>query len=394
MTTRALLGWAPWVLLGAFGAILVVAGALATRGVVISQPIGVLVFAAGFALVGALLAARRPRNAIGWLCLGIAVAFGSQIAAESYAAYGLMTDPGSLLGVQFAAWWSGWIDLPGFVFVTMLLPLVFPTGRPPSPRWRPLLWLVLATMLVGTLVAAFSPGPLAGAPEFVNPMGLEILGGVMAPINAVFLGLSGTSLLLCAASLVARYRQTRGPERQQLKWFFYAFLLVIGALTFGDDGIGAQVPLVVVWWPVVFPLTITTIPIAVGVAVLRYRLYDIDLLINRTLVYGSLTAVLVLAYIAGVAAFQFLLSPFTAGSPIAVAVSTLAVVALFQPLRRRFQTLVDHRFFRAKYDAERTLGSFAARLRDEVDLESVRADLLDAVRETVQPAHASVWLRR
>jgi hypothetical protein len=403
---RAPLGWAPWVLFGAFGALVAVVGALAIRGTVRSASLGPLVFAACLALVGALIAARRPGNAIGWLCLGVALAGGSQVAAQSYATYGLIADPGSLPGAQFAAWWSGWIGTPGVFFQATLLPLLFPTGRPPSPRWRPLLWLVLTTIVVGILYAAFSPGPLLGASEFVNPMGLEILGRVTVPLGAVLIGLFFTSVLLCAASLFARYRQARGPERQQLKWFFFAFLLVIGtlligialgALLIGDPTVrSAAVPpsLYDAWWSVVFPATTLTIPIAIGIAVLRYRLYDIDLLINRTLVYGSLTAVLVFAYVAGVAAFQFLLSPFTSGSPIAVAVSTLAVVALFQPLRRRFQTLVDRRFYRERYDAERTLDTFTARLREQIDLASLERELVGVVNDTMQPAHASVWLRR
>ncbi|HEV2011628.1 MAG TPA: hypothetical protein VGS17_11450, partial [Candidatus Limnocylindria bacterium] len=190
-------------------------------------------------------------------------------------------------------------------------------------------------------------------------------------------------------------------ERQQLKWVGYAGALLAMALL--GTGVAFFTPLrqldpdaavpVTMFGGVPFVTGLIAVPIAVGVAVLRYRLYEIDALISRTLVYGSLTAVLVLAYLAGVAGFQFLLSPFTSGSPIAVAVSTLAVVALFQPLRRRIQSAVDHRFFRAKYNAERTLDAFAARLRDEVDLDMLERELLAVVGETIQPAHASVWLR-
>ena len=392
MIGRAALRWAPWVLLGAIGALVGLVSALAMNGTLLSDTIGLLAGTSAFALVGTLLAVRRPRNPMGWLCLGFALVGVSQVAAQAYATHGLIVDFGSLPGATFAAWWSGWTGTPSIFFFMMLLPLLFPTGRPPSRRWRPVLWLVLATMVVSTLVSAFSPGPLAGAPEFVNPVGLGV-GEVPAPAGAVFgaayIGAFITSLLLCAASLVARYRQSRGPERQQLKWFVYAYLLVIGLFvvgaTTGDYG---------VWWSVVFPATVMTIPIAIGIAVLRYRLYDIDLIINRTLVYGVLTAILAAAYVGAIAVLQVGLQPFTQGSQLAVAASTLVVAALFQPLRARIQRVVDRRFYRSRYDAERTVDRFAGRLRDELDLAALSAELIDVVGETVRPARAGIWLRR
>jgi hypothetical protein len=404
MTRRtAALRWVPWLILGVFGALVALVGALALRGTMVDDTLSVLIFAASFALVGALIAARRPGNSIGWLCLVLGVAGGSIVAARAYATHGLLVDPGSLPSAHLAAWWSGWAGTLLFGTLTMLLPLHFPTGRPPSPRWRPVVWLALASMALGILAAAFSPGPLAGAPEFLNPLGVEILGDVMAPLEPVAPVISLIAILLSAASLVARYRHARGTERQQLKWFFYAFLLSIailnigtigGALLVGGDPNSARdAPLYVLWWSVVWPATITMIPIAIGIAVLRYRLYDIDLIINRTLVYGALTAILAAAYVGAIAVLQVVLQPFTQGSQLAVAASTLAVAALFQPLRARIQRVVDRRFYRSRYDAERTVDRFAGRLRDELDLAALSAELIGVVGETVRPARAGLWLR-
>jgi hypothetical protein len=394
---RAVLRWAPWVLLGANLPLVVMVGLVATRGTVLEGSLSFLVISWGFAVVGALIAVRRPRNPIGWLCLGFGLVGGSQVAAYSYAIHGLITDPGSLPGAVFAAWWAGWAASPVFAFVTSLLPLLFPTGRPPSPRWRPVLLLSLVTVAVATVSAAFSPGPLSGAAEFVNPVGVGILGEILpASFSSQSPWLFVASMLLASASLIVRYRRAQGPERQQLKWFFGAFLLVVGSLF-----IGSAVGIVFgesrfsgFWSSAVFPVTVLTIPMAIGIAVLRYRLYDIDLLINRTLVYGVLTAILAAAYVGAIAALQVVLQPVTQGSQLAVAASTLVVAALFQPLRARIQRVVDRRFYRSRYDAERTVARFSGRLRDELDLAALSAELIGVVGETVRPARAGLWLRR
>jgi hypothetical protein len=396
MIGRAALRWAPWVLLGVYPILVVIVGLVATRGTVLERSLSFLVISAGFALVGSLIAARRPRNPIGWLCLGFGLVGGSQVAAYSYAIHGLITDPGSLPGAVFAAWWAGWAASPVFFFLTSLLPLLFPTGRPPSPRWRPVLLLSLVTVAVPTLIAAFSPGPLSGAAEFVNPVGLGILGEVLPAIKPLEPWLFIASTLLATASLIVRYRRAQGPERQQLKWFFGAFLLVVGGLfmtsavviVFGESRFSGFLS------SVLFPVTVLTIPMAIGIAVLRYRLYDIDLIINRTLVYGVLTAILAAAYVGAIAVLQVALQPFTQGSQLAVAASTLVVAALFQPLRARIQGVVDRRFYRSRYDAERTVARFSGRLRDELDLAALSAELIGVVRETVRPARAGIWLRR
>jgi hypothetical protein len=402
-----LLRWAPWALLCVFWALMTVAGVLALRGTILSDSLGTLIVMTSFAIVGAVLAARRPGNGIGWICLGLALLGGSRHAAHTYATHGLITEPGSLPGTHLAAWWIGLTSTPSIVVLLMLLPLLFPTGRPPSPRWRPVLWLVLATMAVGTLSSAFSPGPIQGAPEFENPLAVEIPVEIPAPIGGLlfltFIGIFMAAAVLSTASVVARYRHARGPERQQLKWFLFAFLLVIAnlivgsaagaVLSGGDPTVTAESPLLDVWWSLVFPATAMLVPVAIGIAVLRYRLYDIDLLINRTLVYGVLTAILAAAYVGAIAALQVVLRPFTQGSQLAVAASTLVVAALFQPLRARIQGVVDRRFYRSRYDAERTVARFSGRLRDELDLAALSAELIGVVRETVRPARAGIWLR-
>ena len=343
-----------------------------------------------FALTGAVLAIRRPANPIGWLFLLIAVAAEGASVAGSSGPVDPAGGPASVLRlIAVSAWFVPYGLLP-------VLLILFPTGRPPTRRW----WLPIVVAAVIIPIGVLTSTDTAG-----TSVTSIVLGSEAAPLRDVLQTFTGFGLIglyfVAVASLFRRRRSASVEERQQLKWVAYAGALL--AMAFLGTTVAFFTPLreldpdapfpVVMFRGIPFLTGLVAVPIAVGVAVLRYRLYEIDALISRTLVYGSLTAVLVLAYVAGVAAFQFLLSPFTAGSPIAVAVSTLAVVALFQPLRRRIQSAVDHRFFRAKYDAERTLDAFAARLRDEVDLDMLARELVSVVHETVQPAHASVWLR-
>jgi len=343
-----------------------------------------------FALVGAVLAIRRSTNPIGWLFLVIGVvAEGSQVAAN-----GGPVDPAGgpasvLRLIAVAAWFVPFGLLP-------VLLILFPIGRPPTRRW----WLPIVAAAVIIPIGVLTSTDTAG-----TSVTSIVLGSEAAPLRDVLQTFTGFGLIglyfVAVASLFRRRRSASVEERQQLRWVAYAGALL--AMAFLWTTVAFFTPLreldpdapfpVVMFGGIPFFTGLIAVPIAVGVAVLRYRLYEIDALISRTLVYGSLTVVLVLAYVAGVAAFQFLLSPFTSGSPIAVAVSTLAVVALFQPLRRGIQSAVDRRFFRAKYDAVRTLDAFAVRLRDEIDLEALRAELLDVVGQTIQPAYASLWLR-
>jgi 3',5'-cyclic AMP phosphodiesterase CpdA len=344
-----------------------------------------------FPTFGALVASRRPRNPIGWILLGAGVAFGVTGFAEGYGVYALYTDPDSLAGGVNMAWLSAWVFIPALFAAPALLFLLFPDGRLPSPRWRPVVWLAVIAPAVAAADASISPGRLEDPPfaDVVNPYGLE--GADWLVVFSTFGWVGGAAAVAGAAiCMILRLRRARGVERQQLKWiataaalFALACLVAVPTYYAGQDEFGAAVIL----------LALLAIPIATGLAILRYRLYDIDVVINRTLVYGSVTALLAGAYLGLVLLFQLAFSPLTEENSLAVALSTLAVAALFRPARNRVQAVVDRRFYRRKYDTAQTLTLFAARLRDEVDLDALRAELTGVVGETMQPAHVSLWLR-
>jgi len=352
----------------------------------------VLLFLA-FSTVGALVVSRHPGNAIGWILCAIGLIGPLGGTADGYAVYGLATKPDSLPEPEIAAWLSAWVAGANVLGLLAFILLLFPAGRLPSRRWRLALWVNGFALLL-VFLWGLEPGPLAGfAPlEVTNPFGLERVGGAFGA-----LGVAGFCLMLGVSvaglsSLVLRFRVARGDERQQLKWLAYAAGLVCAAFLAGPVVWSAQsLPDWV--WTAMFLLGFSATPVAIGIAILRYRLYDIDVVINRTLVYGSLTALLAGAYFGLVLLFQLALEPVTEGNELAVAVSTLAVAALFRPARRRIQGFVDRRFYRRKYDTERTLAAFGTRLRDEVDLETLAADLRGVVGQTMQPAHVSLWLR-
>jgi hypothetical protein len=345
-------------------------------------------FAVVFSLVGTLVATRHPGNAIGWIFLSVGVAAGLGALTGGYADYWVGGHGGSkALGEAAAAYASSsWI---AFVLVpaTFLL-LLFPDGRLLSPRWRWVAWSASAGIAGAFVSGILTPGPLEDYPEIVNPFGvsssaLDLFTGLMFLLLLV--GVPGS-----AASLIVRYRRAAGEQRQQIKWLALAGGLVAVAVpigTLGYDVWGETVSNVMIM------LSVLGLPVAAGVAILRYRLYDIDVVINRALVYGALTATLAGAYLASVLVLQLALSGLTEDSGLAVAGSTLAVAALFRPARTRIQEAVDRRFFRRRYDAARTLESFSARLRDQVDLAALDAELRGVVAETMQPAHVSLWLR-
>jgi hypothetical protein len=335
-----------------------------------------------FVTTGAFLAGRRPANPVGWLLLGwgMVMAFGSFTGA--YVNRGLVRDPGSLPGPSWVGWAEGVIWHPAFGLLAFLL-LLFPHGRLPSPRWRPFAWFTVAVYLTLSLAAALAPGSVElYYPEATPPVRLPVAG--QADVVFEWL-LPGQLLVLATAlvSLVLRLRRASGEERQQVKWFVYTVVTVVLVFVTTTLALGAGY---------LFPL-FGLIPVSVAVAVFKYRLYDVDRLINRTLVYGLLTAVLIGVYTGLVFLLGGLLDPATGDSALAVAASTLAVAALFQPARRRVQKLVDRRFNRGRYDAARTVERFSGRLRDQVDLDTVSAELLGVVDHTVQPASASLWLR-
>jgi hypothetical protein len=341
-----------------------------------------------FMVVGALVVAHRPRNPIGWIFSAIALlAFTGGVAGE-YATYALVTRPGSLPGATLAAWYAAWPWYPTLALALLFTPLLFPTGRLLSPRWRPVAWLAGVATAVFTVLAALQAELELGRDQVIaNPFGVA---GVENPEeSAVGVALLDLVILLgvvAFVSLVIRFRRSRGEERQQLKWFTYAAALVPLALL--GDALPAPLGNIVFTVPIVF------LPVAAGIAILRYRLYDIDRLINRTLVYGLLTALLGAVYVGAVLVLGQLFGGVAGNPPSwAVAGATLAVAALFQPARRRIQRAVDRRFNRRRYDAAKTVEAFSARLCDEIELDTLSAELLAVVDQTVQPAKASLWLR-
>ena len=345
------------------------------------------VFVLAFAGVGALVASRHPGSPIGWLMCMSGLTYALMGFADTYAD-GLREDPPDALpGSTVAAWAANWAWLLGIGSSATLLLLLFPTGRLPSPRWRPVGRLAVAGLAIGIPGLALSPGRLEDFP-IDNPVGV--------PGADYLVSISGIALIVAAgasiASLFVRYRRAAWVERRQLKWLLFAAglvgltiisLIVLAALNpASDEVVNAGVT-----------LSIAAIPLAMGVAILRHGLFDIDVVINRTLVYVALTATLVGAYVGAVLLLQLALSPLTEESDLAIAASTLAVAALVRPLRARIQGIVDRRFFRRRYDAARTLEGFGARLRDEVELDALSAELRAVVADTMQPAHVSLWLR-
>jgi hypothetical protein len=351
-----------------------------------------------FPIVGALIASRRPRNPIGWICLATGFLFLLLGVSEYYGVYGVAR-PGSLPSPVGIAWLGNWLWMPAVGLFATYLFLLFPEGRLPSRRWRPLAWLSGAVIVVLSLSFGLAPGPVASLPGKIrNPFALEELPWLSTAANVGF-PLLAVCILASVVSLVLRYRRSRGEEREQIKWIAFA-ASVVGVLFL----IGMVISLIYgskppSWTRHLDSMTVlsyTGVPIAVGFAVLKYRLYDIDVLINRALVYGALTVTLALIYFGGVAATQTIFRALTGQQEqpqLAIVVSTLVIAALFNPLRRRIQGFIDRRFYRRKYDAVKTLEAFSAKLRDETDLDALNAELVGVVRETMQPAHVSLWLR-
>ena len=352
-----------------------------------------IVAALAFATTGALVASRVRANAIGWIFCLMGFLIGVGNLAYQYADYALYVSPGSLPGGATAAVLQNLGLTPTFGLLGLAL-LLFPDGRLPSRRWLPALSIaLLGSTLVGAGYA-LRPGALDEPFETVtNPFGIGTL-ELMDTLSGLGWLLMSASVALAAAAMIVRLRRSRGNERQQLKWIRLAAagagaVILVNFTTFPLENAEIdQVRLVVVG------LAFAGFPVAAGTAILRYRLYDIDVVINRTLVYGALTATLLASYLGLVLMLQLALSPLTEQSDLAIAGSTLAVAALFRPARRRIQELVDRRFYRRRYDAARTLEAFGARLRDEVELESLNADLRGVVAETMQPASVSLWLRK
>ena len=353
------------------------------------------VVAISFSTVGAMITPRLPpQNAIGWIFCSIGLIAGMRLFVAEYAIVTLLAEPRTvpamLPGGEVLAWISSWLWVP-HIGLFVFLALLFPDGRPPSSRWRSFGWLVGVVVVTGTVSVALWPETAAGFDLVNHPLGIEGATDTMNPVETILYALG----LIVAASLLVRLRRSRGVKRQQVKWFAYAVAVL------ATSAILAYVvsELVGVAWlewvsSMLVIVGVVGLPVAVGIAILRYRLYDIDTLLHRTLVYGALTTVLAAVYFGSIVLFQVLFRAFTGQeSQLAVVGSTLAIAALFTPLRRRIQSFIDRRFYRRKYDARKTLESFSAKLRTETDLDALSGDLIKVIEETMQPARVSLWLK-
>jgi hypothetical protein len=383
-TSRRLGPWLAWALCALSLALTALDFLLIAMNVSLNTPVYVFwpeltSLAVGYSVIGAIIGSRLPNHPIGWICCAIGLIAAVDHFAGEYAVYALLAQPHTLPGGKAMLWLQGWFWML-FIGLIVFLLLLFPTGRLPSRRWRPFAWVSVAMISGGVIWSSIiSPDVGFNAPPSPVPLSVLLLGGV------------------AAASLVVGRRGARGVERQQIKWLLYVgplFFIAAGLhvgfyyfwLTERSWGLWASYLLVAVGG--------LSGPMAIGIAILRYRLYEIDLIINRTLVYGSLTAILVALYFVGIVVLQRVFVLLTGQkSTLAVVASTLVIAALFNPLRRRTQAFIDRRFYRRKYDARKTLQAFSAQLRDETDLEALSDDLLGVVRETMQPAHVSLWLR-
>jgi hypothetical protein len=362
---------------------------------------GLLVFLL-FTTIGALVASRQPKNTIGWIFCAMSLISTSSVASGQYAIYALVSSPSSLPWGGTAAWLEAFLGGPIIITMFALLLLLFPDGVPLSRRWRAALWLdLIAAVLL--FAGSFKPGPMPPSSlRIANHFGIEEIGVLLNVLLYVGFTLALALTAVGAVSLMVRYRRSRTEERQQLKWFAFAGSIMCAVTAVGPflwslphSSLG-----VTLIWPVLFFSAVSTIPVATGIAILKYRLYDIDRIINRTLVYGSLTVTLAAAYLGSIVVLQtlqkrlfVLITGQAEQSQLAIVVSTLVIAALFTPLRRRIQSFIDRHFYRSKYDAAKTLEAFSAKLRDETDLDALSDDLVGVVRETMQPLHISLWLR-
>jgi hypothetical protein len=378
---------------------------LAQRNRDVHQPLAanlpILLAFAAFAAIGGLLISRFHRHPIGWIfvTIGLGTALGN--LAQQYAIYVLFTEPGLLPGGVAMAWLGAWLwagSMGSLVFVLLL----FPDGKPVSPRWKPVVWVAGAGLAALLAPFLFKTGRLdvdiAGRYRVANPLGIRGWDAFFDSVQAVGVVVYFGVLVVATIGLVIRANRSTGVERQQLKWLGYAAVVLVGAVLVIGPAANA-----LAWGQIgddigvfLFGIGVAAIPTAIGVAILKYRLYDIDVIINRTLVYGLLTVVLGMVYVVGVVGVGTLVRQVTGQerNNVVVAASTLAVAALFRPARSRIQDFIDRRFYRRRYDAIQTVESFTGRLRDEVDLDALRRDLLATVNHTLQPAHSSLWLRR
>jgi len=346
-----------------------------------------------FSTVGAIVASRRAENPVGWLFCLLGLAFSIGHFSSQYAIYAQLAQSDLLPAGQALAWISSWI-LPPIIGLQVLSFLLFPTGRLPSRRWMWLAWLTVGSAVVGTITSAFSFGANAGLAPVRNPLGIE---GFSNAYDAV-LTLLTVLTVPAALSPFARLRRAGGVERQQIKWFAYAAAATVGGVVFAYMiPSSIDTPPWFEWTGYALLIATTpTIPVSIGIAILRYRLYDVDRVINRTLVYGGLTVTLALLYFGGVTLTETAFRALTGSEQqpqLIIVASTLVIAVLFNPLRHRMQEFIDRRFYRNKHDAAKTLQEFSAKLRDDTNLNALSSDILTVVRDTMQPEHASLWLR-
>ena len=349
------------------------------------------VAAVTLATVGAVLASRLPRNPIGWLLLVSGAVLGFSFVATTPGVTGL---PGGI----WLLWLGNLTWYPAVVFVGVLLPLLYPTGHLPSPRWRAVVVVAIVTMTLALINTAFSPfSPGSAPPGVSNPLAVSgSLASVLSLMSSAGILAAVVCFPLAAASLVVRYRRAAGVERAQLRWFAavatliglsFAVALMTNSATSGLLAVVSNAA-----WLLLF-VGLALLPVAIGIAILRYRLYEIDRLISRSIGWGVLTVILGAVFVGLVLGLQTLLAPFTGSNELAVAGSTLLVFSLFQPVRRRVQGIVDRRFTRARYAAQAAVDAFTVRLRDEVDLEILQGSLLRLVEATLEPKASGLWLR-
>ncbi len=372
---------------------------LSTRWVVVPESWGFrgasIFVGATFGSVGAVVARRRPDNSIGWLFCAIGILFAIQAFVVEYTITGILATPGQLPYATQIGWILTWIWVIPSGLALIYLPLLFPTGRLLSRRWRPVAWLGALSLAASAAIVSIAPGPIDQATYLDNPLGSTTMttSDFIPVIAPAFIGF-GLAILLALASMIRRFTTSTGEARLQIKWFAFA-VAVAGALDvlYYAAFLVATPPTIVKVLEILVVIGLLSLPVTAGLAILRYRLYDIDRIISRTIAYAVVSGVLIATFVGAILAFQAILSPVTRSNTLAVAASTLVVAALFQPLRRRVQVLVDRRFHRARYDAERTTSAFSERLRDQVDLAAVRTDLMTAVATSLRPSSSALWLR-
>ena len=343
-----------------------------------------------YPIVGAIIILRYPGNRIGWLFVLAGLVLVGAALTPQYLYVGRFVDPGSLPATQWAAWVAGMLD-PLFFLLLALILVLFPDGRPPSPRWRPLPWIILAAIVTSVLQQATKPGIIRNDLPIDNPLGIESAAAVFPALGTILNLLVLTGVLGAVICIVWRFRRSHGEVRAQIKWIAYAAIGFVAAIVLAI--MTAAAGLSSAAGDAAFGLAFAGVPVAAGLAILRYRLYDIDRIISRTLGYALLTLLLGAAYIGLVLGGQALSSSFTGSSNLAVAGSTLLVAALFLPVRSRVQAFVDRRFNRRRYDAQKTLEAFGTRLREQVELDQLSDDLVMVVTETMRPSRTTLWVR-